>query len=134
MCRLLPTDAALTRADADLTRPADLRQALEARRPDVVINCAAYNLVDRAEQEPEAAFAVNAWGVRHLARACAMRDCALMHFSSDFVFGLDADRKQPYATNDAPGPVSVYGLSKLAGEYLVRAECPRHRCSTLVWD
>src|SRR5450755_3150322 len=59
-----------TREQADLTRPADLRAALEALRPDVVVNCAAYNLVDKAESDPASAFAVNAWGVRDLAMAC----------------------------------------------------------------
>ena len=94
--------------------------------PDVVVNCAAYNFVDKAESEPDAAFAVNAWGVRDLARVCRDLDCVLVHFSTDYVFGLDSGRARPYAETDAPGPVSVYGLSKLAGEYLVRALCPRH--------
>jgi dTDP-4-dehydrorhamnose reductase len=116
----------LTRAQADLTRPETLRAVLGELRPDVVVNCAAYNLVDRAEAEPEAAFAVNAWGVRSLAVVCRDLDCVLVHFSSDYVFGLDEGRRTPYAEADAPGPVGVYGLSKLAGEYLVRALCPRH--------
>lgn len=116
----------LTRADADLTRAAELRSRLDAVRPDAVVNCAAYNLVDRAEAEPEAAFAVNAWGVRELAAYCAERDVLLVHFSTDHVFGLDATRHTPWREDEAPGPVSVYGLSKLAGEYVVRARCPRH--------
>jgi dTDP-4-dehydrorhamnose reductase len=116
----------LTRAQADLTRPETLHATLTALRPDVVINCAAYNFVDKAETEPEAAFAVNAWGVRALAALCRELDCVLAHFSTDYVFGLDEARRAPYAEADAPGPVSVYGLSKLAGEYLVRALCPKH--------
>jgi dTDP-4-dehydrorhamnose reductase len=116
----------LTRERADLTRPEPLRAALAELRPDVVVNCAAYNLVDRAESEPDAAFAVNTWGVRHLALVCRDLDCALVHFSTDYVFGLDEARRVPYAEADAPGPVSAYGLSKLAGEYVVRALCPRH--------
>jgi dTDP-4-dehydrorhamnose reductase len=116
----------LTRERADLTRPDILRATLAELRPDVVVNCAAYNFVDRAEEEPEAAFAVNAWGVRHLALACRPLNCVLVHFSTDYVFGLDETRHVPFAETDAPGPVSVYGLSKLAGEYLVRALCPRH--------
>jgi dTDP-4-dehydrorhamnose reductase len=116
----------LSRDRADLTRPETVRAALDEVRPDVVVNCAAYNFVDRAESEPEAAFAVNAWGVRELARACARRGCLLVHFSTDYIFGLEEGRGKPYREVDAPGPVSVYGLSKLAGEYLVRALCPRH--------
>jgi dTDP-4-dehydrorhamnose reductase len=111
---------------ADLSRPESLRGMLDQVRPDVVVNCAAYNFVDKAESEPQEAFAVNAWGVRELARLCGERDCLLVHFSTDYVFGIDETRRQPWAESDAPGPVSVYGLSKLAGEYLVRALCPRH--------
>ena len=110
----------------DLSRPESLRALFDEARPDVVINCAAYNFVDRAESEPQEAFAVNAWGVRELARLCRERDCLLVHFSTDYVFGLDDTRRQPWTESDAPGPVSVYGLSKLAGEYLVRSLCPRH--------
>jgi dTDP-4-dehydrorhamnose reductase len=116
----------LTRAEADLARPELLREALERVRPDVVVNCAAYNFVDRAENEAEAAFAVNAWGVRALAHTCRDLDCKLLHFSTDYVFGLDDGRRLPYAEHDAPGPLSVYGLSKLTGEYLVRSICPKH--------
>ena len=115
-----------TREHADLTRPAELRAALEALRPDVVVNCAAYNFVDRAESDPAGAFAVNGLGVRDLALACRDLGCVLVHFSTDYVFGLDETRRTPWAETDAPGPVSAYGLSKLAGEYLVRSLCPRH--------
>jgi dTDP-4-dehydrorhamnose reductase len=127
LCTLLPGEVApLTRDRADLARPGSLRSLLQEMHPDVVVNCAAYNLVDRAEDEPDAAFAVNAWGVRELAGACRDLDCLLVHFSTDYVFGLDEQRTTPYAETDAPGPVSVYGLSKLVGEYLVRSLCPRH--------
>jgi dTDP-4-dehydrorhamnose reductase len=116
----------LARAQADLTCPGPLRETLAALRPDIVVNCAAYNFVDRAEAEPEAAFAVNAWGVRNLARVCGELHCVLVHYSTDHVFGLDGSRRTPYAPDDPPGPVSVYGLSKLAGEYMVQSLCPRH--------
>src|SRR5437762_745970 len=124
--RLQGDATALTRADADLTDEGKLRDLLSALRPKVVINCAAYNFVDRAETEPDAAFAVNAWGVRALARTCRDLDCTLVHFSTDYVFGLDTNRTTPLRTTDPPGPVSAYGMSKLCGEYAVRAECPKH--------
>ena len=117
---------AWTREQADLTRPTELRAALQSLRPDCVVNCAAYNLVDRAEGDPAGAFAVNAWGVRALALACHDLDCTLVHFSTDYVFGLDETRRHPWEETDAPGPASVYGLSKLCGEYFVRSLCPRH--------
>jgi dTDP-4-dehydrorhamnose reductase len=124
--RLQGDVVAWTREYADLTRPVELRAALETLRPDIVVNCAAYNLVNKAESDPAGAFAVNAWGVRDLALACHDLGCALVHFSTDYVFGLDENRGTPWTETDAPGPVSVYGLSKLAGEYLVRSLCPRH--------
>lgn len=115
----------LTREQADLTRPDLLTATLTDLRPDVVINCAAYNFVDKAETEPDAAFAVNAWGIRSLARVCRDLGCLLVHYSTDYVFGL-GQGATPLRETDAPGPVSVYGLSKLAGEYLVRQIAPRH--------
>ena len=127
LCPRLPGDVvALTRAQADLTRAEETRRTLSELKPQVVVNCAAYNFVDRAEAEPEAAFAVNAWAVRELAQICRDLDCTFVTFSTDYVFGLDQARSTPYREDEAPGPLSVYGLSKLAGEYLVRAVCPKN--------
>jgi dTDP-4-dehydrorhamnose reductase len=117
---------ALTREQIDLTKPQTLDAVLSALRPDVIVNCAAYNFVDKAETDAETAFAVNAWAVRALAEFCRARDVLLVHFSTDYVFGLDAERRTPYAETDAPGPLSLYGLSKLTGEYLGRSVAPRH--------
>lgn len=125
--RRLPGEVIVVdRHQVDLSRPGDLPSLLDALAPDAVVNCTAYNFVDRAEAEPDAAFAVNAWAVRALARWCGATGRLLVHFSTDHVFGLDAARATPYAEDDAPGPVSVYGVSKLAGEYLIRGLCPRH--------
>lgn len=109
----------------DITRPTQVEAALDAARPDVVINTAAYNWVDKAEGEPQAAFELNALGPRHLAVACRKRDVVLVQISSDYVFGLDADRRTPYRETDCPGPQSAYAVSKLAGELFVRGLCPR---------
>src|SRR5205085_7588336 len=81
---------------------------------------------DRAESGLSAAFQVNAYAVRELALACRDLGCTLVHFSTDYVYGLDAGRLEPYLESDRPGPVNVYGVSKLSGEFLVRANCPRH--------
>jgi dTDP-4-dehydrorhamnose reductase len=127
LCQRLPgTVVPLTRAEADLAQPATVREKLENCHPDVVVNCAAYNFVDRAESEPTAAMAVNGWGAKALAEICRDLACVLVHFSTDYIFGLQSDRSTPYVAGDAPGPISTYGLSKLAGEYLVRATAPRH--------
>ena len=116
----------LARSDFDLTDHERLRQRLTELRPDAVVNCAAYNFVDRAESEPEAALAVNAFAVRSLAQVCRELNALLVHFSTDYVFGLDSARSASWREDEAPGPISVYGLSKLAGEYLVRSICPKH--------
>lgn len=122
LCPRLQSEViALTRADMDLAVADTIRPCLEKHKPDVLVNCAAYNYVDKAEAEPEAAFAVNAFGVRNLARECAALGVKLVHFSTDYVFGLDLRCDTPLAEDSPPGPVSVYGASKLAGESFVLA-------------
>ena len=125
LCPLLGPDVVpLSRADLDLSNPARAKAVLESDRPDIVVNCAAYNFVDLAETEPEAAFAVNALAVHHLAKACREIGCRFVHFSSDYVFGVGGTGRVPFREADAPGPVGVYGASKLAGEYLALSACP----------
>lgn len=114
--------APLARADLDLTDDAAVRAAVGDARPDVVLNCAAYNAVDRAEDDPVTALAVNAFGVRSLARAAADADAALVHYGTDFVF--DGSASEPYGEDDAVNPRSVYAMSKLLGEWF--AQGPRH--------
>src|SRR5262249_20656484 len=97
--RLAGEVVSLTRQQAVVTHPKSHADFLGTSRPDVVVNCDAYNFVDRAESEPDAAFAVNAWGVRTLAETCRQLDCILVHFSTDYVFGLAENRNSPYAEN-----------------------------------
>jgi dTDP-4-dehydrorhamnose reductase len=126
ICKVLgPGAIALTRKDADLNQLEKLKQTLVGLRPDLVINCAAYNFVDRAEREPAAAFAVNALGVQALVDCCRELDAVLVHFSTDYVFGQDRGRTAPYTETDLPGPTCVYGASKLAGETLAQL-WPKH--------
>jgi dTDP-4-dehydrorhamnose reductase len=127
LSKVLPGDVvALRRADADLAKPAELRQILTQLGPAIVVNAAAYTQVDRAEAEPGEAFAVNTLAVRDLATFCRDADCTLIHFSTDYVFGLDALRISPYSETDPAGPINVYGNTKLAGEYLVQSTCPKY--------
>jgi dTDP-4-dehydrorhamnose reductase len=111
----------------ELTDRESVFRAIEQAQPEIVINAAAYNFVDRAGEDP-LAFAVNSLGPRYLAMACEERGCALMHVSTDYVFGagFDAHRRVPYVETDVPGPLNKYGLGKLAGELYVRGKCSRH--------
>ena len=127
LCRLITDECVgLTHDDIRVEGAACVADVLGRIRPDVVVNTTAYNRVDAAEDDPEPALAVNARGPLNLARTCAKLGCLLVHFSTDYVFGLEGMRTQPYDEADAPGPVSVYGATKLAGEYYVRALCERH--------
>ena len=108
---------AAAREDLDVRDTAAVRDAVRAARPDVVINAAAYNRVDAAETDPEAAFAVNAVGAWNVARAAAEAGALAVHVSTDYVF--DGAKGAPYTEDDPPRPLGVYGLSKRAGEMLV---------------
>jgi dTDP-4-dehydrorhamnose reductase len=117
LCRQLgAAGVGLTRAEGDLLNKRRLAETLERLRPAVVINTAAYTAVDRAESEPTVCHAVNARGVAGLAEICRGLDCVLVQVSTDYVFGGDVERQSPYSEEDEPGPVNVYGESKLAGE------------------
>jgi dTDP-4-dehydrorhamnose reductase len=109
-------------AQLDITSPDSVARLIAAERPDLIVNCAAYNDVDGCEDEAATALDVNAFGVLSLARAAARAGAVLVHYSTDFVFAGDADR--PYTEDDPPGPRSFYALSKLLGEWFAR-EAPR---------
>jgi dTDP-4-dehydrorhamnose reductase len=105
----------LGRPDLDLAGSADaIGGAVEEARPDVLVSAAAYTQVDRAETEPELAFAINEQGPRSLARAARKLAVPLIHLSTDYVF--DGTKPEPYVEEDATAPAGVYGMSKLAGE------------------
>lgn len=111
---------ALDRSALDVTDAAAVRAALIATRPDVVINCAAYNAVDAAEDHAADAIRNNALAIRHLVRA--LNGATFVHYSSDFVFDGRGDR--PYVETDGPNPMSAYGMSKLMGEWFA-LDAPR---------
>jgi dTDP-4-dehydrorhamnose reductase len=114
---------ACTRRDVDLAIPSQVRDFVRARRPDAIVNCAAYNNVDGAEEDPRTALEVNALAVRTLARAAADVGAVLVHYSTDFVFNGSAS--EPYTEEETPEPQSVYAQSKLIGEWMA-AICPKH--------
>jgi dTDP-4-dehydrorhamnose reductase len=119
-------------AHLDITDYNCVIQAVTANRPDVIINCAAYNHVDNAEKDMITAFAVNATGPKHLARAAALHKTLLVHFGSDYVFdGLKENGL--YTENDQAHPLNEYGKSKLAGERHIPEELDHYLVFRLSW-
>lgn len=112
------------RPNLDLADPASVSRALEAARPDAIVSAAAYTAVDKAESESDLAHAVNGAGAGAVAQAAKALGVPLIHISTDYVFDGTLDR--PYIESDSPGPTSVYGASKLAGEQAVLATYPEN--------
>lgn len=108
--------------DIDITSRDSVAQAFLDFPPDVVINCAAWTLVDAAEEQEAAALAVNGVGPDLLARACAATGAWMVQISTDYVFSGDAT--SPYAEDAEPSPMSAYGRTKLVGEEAVRDALP----------
>jgi dTDP-4-dehydrorhamnose reductase len=119
------------RPDVDLLRPASIALALRDFRPDIVVNPAAYTAVDRAESEPEQAFAINRDGAGLVAVAAANQDVPIIHFSTDYVF--DGTKNTAYVESDPTNPQSVYGRSKHEGELAVASANPRHVVLRTSW-
>ena len=108
-----------TRATLDVTDIDAVARVVGGAQPDAIVNCAAFNLVDAAESRPAEAFAVNAFAVRTLARAAEACGATLVHYGSDFVIaGQDGPDTEPYDESVPPSPRSVYGASKLVGEWM----------------
>ena len=124
---ILPLD----RKAVDIAKCAAVSAVLDREAPDLAINLAAYTAVDRAESEPEVAWAVNCAGAAHIAAACDESATPLIHLSTDYVF--DGRKTGPYREEDAVGPLGVYGRSKEAGERAVRAAVARHMILRTAW-
>ncbi len=112
------------RKELDLTRPEQLRAAIASHRPELVVNCAAFHNLPLCEEQPEQAFLVNCVAVWNLAASCRAANARLVTFSTDYVFG--GDRRVPWGEDDAPRPLQVYGISRLAGEHAALAAAPEH--------
>ncbi len=129
LCRIL-TDSELvplTHKDIEISDISSVKQAFNKHRPDIIVNTAAYVRVDDCEHEKDKAFQVNALGARNIAVVAQELGARLVHLSTDYVFGGEAEtRTTPYTEFDAPVPLSIYGKSKLAGENVVRHFCLRH--------
>lgn len=115
---------ALTHAELEIADRDAVAKTLRELQPELVVNTAAMHEVERCELQPEKAFAVNALGSRNLAMATRDIDAVLMHVSTDYVF--DGCKGTPYEEQDSPRPLSVYGNTKLSGEYFVRSKIDKH--------
>lgn len=125
------TSVALGRPEIDLEQPTGITAMLGALRPDIVVNCAAYTAVDRAESEPGLAFALNRDGAAAIAMAAAELGVPLLHLSTDYVY--DGTKIGPYVEEDPVAPLNVYGRSKHEGEMAVAAANPSHLILRTSW-
>ena len=123
--------AGFSRGDLDITDRDAIARRLDEHAPEFLVNCAAYTAVDRAEDEPELAYRVNADAVGWLGEACDARGVGVIHFSTDYVF--DGTKDGPYTEADPPNPLNVYGASKLEGENRLRAATDRHLILRVSW-
>lgn len=117
--------------DLDITDLQSVREKVERLKPDYVINCAAYNAVDKAEEDWEVAYLVNGIGPRNLAIVCNENDIPLVHYSTDYVF--DGKKGSPYTIADEPNPLNQYGKSKLLGERFVQSLCNKYLLIRTSW-
>jgi dTDP-4-dehydrorhamnose reductase len=128
---VLGSVVACARAQADLSQAPALQALLDRHQPQLIVNAAAYTAVDKAEQEPDLAHAINAQAPAVLAQWAATHGAVLVHYSTDYVF--DGQSPQSYTEADAPAPQSVYGQSKWAGERAVQAAGGRHLVFRTSW-
>jgi len=127
----LGTVVAPDRETLDLAAPDTIRDTVRTVGPDVILNAAAYTAVDRAEEEPERAAALNARAPGILAEAAAEAGAWLVHYSTDYVF--DGTKQAPYVETDAPNPINTYGRTKREGEDAVQAVGGRHLILRTSW-
>ena len=128
---LVALDSRSTEFHADFRDPGRVAQTVLALRPDVVVNAAAHTAVDKAESEPELARTLNATAPGAIAQAAQQVGALMVHYSTDYVF--DGSGERPWQEDDATAPLSVYGRTKLEGEQLIAAHCPKHLIFRTSW-
>lgn len=122
---------AFSREHLDISNHEAVSNAVSYLKPDVVFNCSAYNLVDRAEEDFDSAIKVNALGVQNLAKACKKDNALLIHYSTDYVF--DGTKEDFYTEEDKPNPINKYGESKLLGERMLSEETDNFLLFRVSW-
>ena len=128
---LSPEITALDKRKLDISDLNSVSEAFSYYKPDIVINCAAFNFVDRAEDDFDTALRVNALGTKNLAYACKRRNALLVHYSTDYVF--DGRKEELYTERDEPNPVNNYGKSKLEGERILQEETDKFLLFRVSW-
>ena len=119
--------------DLDITNLEAVKKYVSSVKPELIINCAAYTAVDKAEDEEELAYKINAIGPKNLAIVAKENDCILVHVSTDYVFGGDRDVSLDYCEDDEKNPQVVYGTTKLQGEKFIEENCSRFYIFRTAW-
>lgn len=122
---------ALDKESLDISDPDNVKKAFNQYKPDIVLNCAAYNFVDKAEDDFDTAYKINALGVRNLTFACKRNNALLVHYSSDYVF--DGKKEDFYTEEDVTNPINSYGMTKLLGETFLREETDNFLLFRVSW-
>lgn len=130
LCKVFPEAVKLTHKELDITNRENVIDCIRKKKPDVVINAAAYTNVDGCEDKQELAFQVNGYGPGYIAEACSILGAKLVHFSTDYVF--DGSKKE-YVESDVPNPINVYGYSKLLGENKIIENIDDYRIIRISW-
>jgi dTDP-4-dehydrorhamnose reductase len=119
----------------DITNSDSVSSTLESVKPNIVIHCAAYTNVDKAEEELDKARLINAKGTENIAKICAKNNITLVYISTDYVFdgGINGNRTQPYSPQDKTAPLNNYGLTKWEGEQAVRKYCRKYYITRTAW-
>ena len=120
-------------ADLDITDLDAVKKFIATNKPQLIINCAGYTAVDKAEEQPELAYKINAIGPKNLAIASNENNCTLVHISTDYVFGGEKAVNEDYSEDDSKKPQAVYGTSKLAGEEFVENNCTKYYIFRTAW-
>lgn len=115
----------------DITNAGQVKQVLSDIRPDLVVHCAAYTNVDKAEEDLKTAEMINVTGTENIAEACGKLGITLVYISTDYVF--DGTKKDPYKPDDRPNPINNYGITKYEGEEAVRSLCEKYYIARTSW-
>ena len=130
---LILTDVVGTELSLDITNLKEVEEFVSNIKPDVIINCAAYTAVDKAEEEEDLARKINADGPKNLAIAANQNNCRLVHISTDYVFGGDLSLDEIYKEDDSKAPVTAYGRTKLAGEKAIEENTEKFYIFRTAW-